>query len=59
MNEKRKSSWKPQAIAGALILVIIAVIIVKLIIWDKSGNVELEEVEEVTLTTKSWTSYLT
>jgi hypothetical protein len=45
MNEQRKSSWKPQAIAGALILVIIAVIIVKLIIWDRSGNVELEEVE--------------
>ena len=45
MNEKSKSSWKPQAIAGALILVIIVVIVVKLVIWDKSGNVELEEVE--------------
>ncbi|MCR5116601.1 MAG: hypothetical protein K6A97_03740 [Lachnospiraceae bacterium] len=45
MNDTKKSSWKPQAIAGALILIVIAVIVVKLIIWDKSGNVELEEVE--------------
>jgi hypothetical protein len=45
MNDTKKNSWKPQAIAGALILIVIAVIVVKLIIWDKSGNVELEEVE--------------
>ena len=45
MNEKSKSSWKPQAIAGALILVIIVVIVVKLVIWDRSGNIELEDVE--------------
>ena len=45
MNEKRKSSWKPQAIAGALILLIIVIMVVKLIIWDRSGNIELEEVE--------------
>ena len=45
MNDTKKNSWKPQAIAGALILIILAVIVVKLVIWDKSGNVELEEVE--------------
>ena len=45
MKDTKKNSWKPQAIAGALILIILAVIVVKLVIWDKSGNVELEEVE--------------
>jgi len=45
MNDTKKNSWKPQAIAGALILIILALIVVKLVIWDKSGNVELEEVE--------------
>ena len=45
MSEKKPGGRLLLLIPALLILLAIVFIVVKLVIWDRSGNVELEEVE--------------
>lgn len=48
MKEKKEHGWKLQMLLLAVILIIVAVCIIKLIIWNKSGNIVLEDIAEGT-----------